>query len=91
MKVDVTRIAQSAREAIGKLEDSINLFAKLESEQLLSSEWSSRWQPELARARTTAQSLTARLKTAVDGTDEAGIKSIQSEAQLAASAMNDAQ
>jgi len=91
MKVDVTRIAQSAREAIGKLEDSINLFAKLESEQLLSSEWSSRWQPELARARTTAQSLTARLKTAVDGTDEAGIKAIQSEAQLAASAMNDAQ
>lgn len=90
MKVDVTRIAQSAREAIGRLEDNVNLFAKLESEKLLSSEWNSRWQPELARAQSTAQSLTARLQTAIDAADEAAIQAIQSEAQGAANALNDA-
>jgi hypothetical protein len=91
MKVDVSRIAKSAEDAIGGLEDNINLFAKLESEKLLSSEWSSRWQPQLAKARDTAQSLKARLKTAVDNTDEAAIKAIQSEAQGAASALADTQ
>jgi hypothetical protein len=91
MKVDVTRIAQDAQDAIDNLLDNINLFARLESEQLLSSEWGSRWQPELERARTTAQSLGARLKTAVDETDEAGIKAVQSEAQAASSAINDTQ
>jgi hypothetical protein len=91
MKVDVSRIAKSAEDAIGGLEDNINLFAKLESEKLLSSEWSSRWQPQLAKARDTAQSLKAQLKTAVDNTDEAAIKAIQSEAQGAASALADTQ
>ena len=89
MKVDVTKIAQSAQEAIGRLQDNIDLFAKLESEQLLSSEWTSRWQPELARARTTAQSLSTRLQTATDETDEAAIRAIQAEAQTAASAITD--
>jgi len=90
-RVDVSRIAKSAEEAIGGLEDNINLFAKLESEKMLSSEWSSRWQPQLAKARDTAQSLKTRLKTAVDNTDEAAIKAIQSEAQGAASALADTQ
>lgn len=90
-KVDVSRIAKSAEDAIGVLEDNIDLFGKLENEQLLSSEWSSRWQPQLAKARSTAQSLQTRLKTAVDNTDEAAIKAIQSEAQGAASALADAQ
>lgn len=89
VKVDVTRIAQSAQQAIDSLQDNIDLFAKLESEQILSSEWNSRWQPELARARTTAQSLTSRLQTAIDGTDEADILAIESEARGAASAIND--
>jgi hypothetical protein len=91
MKVDVTRIAQSATEAIGSLQDNIDLFAKLESEKLLSSEWTSRWQPELTRARTAVQTLSTRLQTAIDETDEAGIRAIQAEAQTAASAINDAQ
>ena len=91
MKVDVTRIAQDAQNAIDGLRENINRFSRLESEQLLSSEWSSRWQPELERARTTAQSLSTRLQTAVGETDEAGIKAVQSEAQSAASAINDAQ
>jgi len=90
-KVDVSRIAKSAEDAIGGLEDDINRFAKLESEKLLSSEWASRWQPQLAKAQATAQSLKTRLKTAVDNTDEAAIKAIQSEAQGAASALSDAQ
>jgi hypothetical protein len=90
VKVDVTRIAQSAQDAIDKLQDDINLFAKLETEQLLSSEWNSRWQPELTRARTTSQTLPARLQTAIDETDEAGIQAIQTKAQGATSAINDA-
>jgi len=90
-KVDVSRIAKSAEDAIGGLEDKISLFAKLEDEKMLSSEWSSRWQPQLAKARETAQSLKSRLETAVDNTDEAAIKAIQSEAQGAASALADAQ
>ena len=90
-KVDVTRIAESAKQTIGKLQDNIDLFAKLESEKLLSSEWQSRWQPELTRARTSAQALSARLQTAIDQTDEAGIQAIQAEAQAAAGAINDAQ
>ncbi len=90
-KVDVSRIAQSAQDAIGRLDDSISQFAKLESDKLLSSEWASRWQPQLAKAQTTSQSLKTRLKTAVDNTDEAGIKAVQSEAQSAASTISDAQ
>jgi len=91
VKVDVTRIAQDAQDAINGLQDNISLFAKLESEQLLSSEWNSRWQPELTRARTAAQSLSARLQTAIDETDEAGIQAVQSEARAAASVIIDAQ
>jgi len=91
MKVDVSRIAKAAEDAIGNLEDNIGLFAKLESDKSLSSEWSSRWQPQLDKARSTAQSLKTRLRAAVDATDEAAIKAIQSEAQGAASALADAQ
>jgi hypothetical protein len=91
LKVDVTQIAQSAQDAIGRLQDNIDLFAKLESEQLLSSEWTSRWQPELNRARASVQSLSARLQPAIDQTDEAGIQAIVAEAQGAAGAINDAQ
>lgn len=91
MKVDVTKIAQEAQEAIGGLQENIDLFANMESEQLLSSEWTSRWQPELTRARTTVQTLSARLQTATDETDEAGIRAIQTEAQTASSAITDSQ
>jgi len=90
-KVDVSRIAKSAQDTIGSLEDDIARFAKLENEKLLSGEWASRWQPQLDKARDTAQSLKNELATAVDNADEAAIKSIQSRAQGAASALTDAQ
>jgi len=88
VKVDVTRIAQSAEAAIDTLEDNINRFAQLKSEKLLSSEWANRWEPEINTARSTAQSLKKRLATAVADTDEAGIKAVESEAKRAAEAVN---
>lgn len=91
LKVDVTQIAQSAQDAIGRLQHRIDLFAKLETEQLLSSEWTSRWQPELNRARASVQTLSTSLQTAIDQTDEAGIKAVQAEALAADGAINDAQ
>jgi len=90
-KVDVSRIAKSAQDTIGSLEDDIARFAKLENDKLLSSEWSSRWQPQLNKARDTVKSLKSQLATAVDNADEASIKAIQSEAQGVASALPDAQ
>lgn len=91
MKVDVTRIAQDAQDAIDALQGSIDQFARLESESLLSSEWNSRWQPELANARTTVQLLTQQLQAAIDATDETAIRAIQAEAQGAASGITDTQ
>lgn len=87
-KVDVTRIAQDAETAIGGLDDKIELFARMESERLLSDEWSSRWQPELTNAQSTAQSLRDRLASAVNSTDESAIRTIITEAENAAGAID---
>lgn len=91
MKVDVTRIAREAEDAIGVLERNIALFAQLKKEQLLSSEWASRWEPELKKAETTVKSLQQQLGSAVTNTDESAIKAILSEAQKAADVIGGAQ
>ena len=88
VKVDVTLIAKAAENAIGTLEDNINRFAQLKSEQLLATEWASRWEPELNTARSTVISLKQRLATAIAATDEAGIEAIESEARRTAGAIS---
>jgi hypothetical protein len=87
-KVDVTLIAKAAEEAIKTLEDNIDSFGQLQNEKWLSSEWSSRWEPELNTARTSATSLKQRLATAVGSTDETGIKTVLDEAKKAANAIS---
>jgi hypothetical protein len=86
--VDVTLIAKSAEEAIETLEANIDSFGQLQNEKWLSSEWSSRWAPELDTARTSAKSLKQRLTTAVGSTDETEIKTVLDEAKKAANAIN---
>lgn len=88
LKVDVTLIAQSAEDAIGAFEDNIARFAKLEKDTPLAKEWTTRWQPELTQAHSTAQTLKQRLVAAVEDTDEAGIQAIISEAKRAADAIS---
>lgn len=79
LKVDVTQIAQDAENALRTLKGNINSFAQLGNEKILSGEWTTRWAPELNRARSTAQTLQQRLVTAVEDTDEAAINAIITE------------
>ena len=89
-QVDVTLIAKTAGDAIGTLEASISRFAQLKNDKWLSSEWSSRWAAEMETATSSARSLKQKLSLAVDNTDEAGIKSVQTEATRAAEAIDGA-
>lgn len=89
-QVDVTKIARAAEDAISTLESNISRFAQLKSDRWLSSEWTSRWGPEMDTANSAVRSLKQRLSVAVENVDESAINAVQNEAVRSAEAIDGA-
>lgn len=86
--VDVTAIAQAAREAIDELEQGIARYAALGEEALLREEWRSRFEPDLAQARTLAAALRSQLAAAVEATAADQIEDLTRQAREGLVAVN---
>lgn len=86
--VDVSKIAATASSEIDVLETTNRSFAKLQNESLLKQEWASKWQPELTRSESLAQTLRQRLDKATADSDPDAIETIISEAKSAVDALS---
>ena len=86
--IDVSGIAAEASSSIDLLDNAIGQFAGLQSESLLRSEWSSKWQPEMNQSKQLAQTLRQRLDLAVAESDADAIKAITNEAGQGVNALS---
>jgi tetratricopeptide (TPR) repeat protein len=86
--IDVSKIAATARSEIDALETTNRSFAKLQNESLLKQEWTSKWQPELTRSESLAQTLRQRLEKATGESNPDAIEAVISEAKNAADALS---
>jgi len=86
--IDVSSIAAEAKAEIDGLDGAVRNFASLEDENLLRSEWSSKWQPEMNQGNQLAQTLRQRLEIATAESDPDAINAISNEARQAVSALN---
>jgi tetratricopeptide (TPR) repeat protein len=82
--IDDSGIIRIAQEKIGALDAEIANFAVLENERLLQPEWAGTWGPKLTQGRQLSASLTQRLGQSRSSGDLAGIESVTSEAEDAA-------
>lgn len=86
--IDVSGIAVEAKSEIDGLDGAVRSFASLQNENLLRSEWSSKWQPEMTQGNQLAQTLRQRLEIATADSDPDAINAISNEARQAVSALN---
>lgn len=86
--IDVSSIAAEANAEISGLDSAITKFSALQSESLLSSNWSSKWLPEMNQSKQLAQTLRQRLELATTDVDADAIKAVGEEARRGVSALN---